>query len=152
MGSQKCWDFGRSIKKVVYPVLKFCFQGIKTRVHTINWKCFLYFLKFITLTIKNLVTANVCPKCHAKYILVTLTALWKELVECNWRKNIIVSCTNWAFKSLPSIWEIDGLIVHWHPCCSDVKLGVHIKPFHLVRRFSYMDVMTKVRYLLTNES
>ena len=33
------------------------------------------------------------------------------------------------------------------------KKLVHVlKPFHLVQRFSYMDVMTKVRYFLTNES
>ena len=32
------------------------------------------------------------------------------------------------------------------------SMYLYLKPFHLVRRLSYMDVMTKVRYFLTNES
>ena len=61
---------------------------------------------------------------------------------CKVKKNMyIILHENWSFQFQTLFFEYLAL-----------RFMSKIKPFHLVWRFSYMDVMTKVRYFLTNES
>ena len=69
---------------------------------------------------------------------------WLEMVV----KRTFMPVANFGLQSLG---QTQSILIYCTKNRAIFNPGVQ-KPFHLVRRFSYMDVMTKVRYFLTNEN